>query len=253
MIYVNRGQPPAGFDVRANQLRDNFKAARKNDPYLSAARFWTSVRQRIRMDAFALAQRFHFKCGYCESLMRHISYPHIEHYRPKGQQRFERLMFDWANWLLSCGVCNDEKWTEFPERDGFPLLLDPSNDEPRNHIGFRRNFVFGLSDRGEATIQLVRLYRHDLEKERGSWLLKIQALLVLTHHPQDADIRRESRKYLIWAMQDDAPYAAMTRQFLTEVCPQLANPPLPHPIIDGMAIEQRMADLLVKHHNGNQR
>jgi len=181
--------------------------------------------------------------------MRHVSYPHIEHYKPKGQKRFENLMFDWANWLLSCGICNVEKGNEFPERDGVFLILDPTADEPRSHISFRRNFVFGLSDRGNATIRLLELFRRDLEKERGSWLLQIDALLILTVHAQDANVCRASREYLIWAMQDDAPYTAMTRQYLTEVCPQLANPPAPHPLVVGEEIKQRIADLVVGHQN----
>jgi uncharacterized protein (TIGR02646 family) len=248
MIRINRGQPPDGFDLRAKALHKRFKAAQKKDPQISAAKFWASVRRDLGADASELARRFHFKCGYCESRMRHVSYPHIEHYKPKGRKRFEHLMFDWTNWLLSCGVCNDEKWTEFPEHNGKPALLDPTVDEPRHHIGFRRNFTFALSDRGDVTIRLVCLYRHDLERERGSWLLKIDAFLLLSLQSQDEEVRHGSRDYLIWAMQDDAPYAAMTRQHLSEVCPQLANPAVPHPLVDGEKIQQTIANVLLKHH-----
>ena len=253
MIRVHRGQPPDGFELRAGAMQRRFDLARIDDPDLSAARFWTSVRHEIRDDAAELARRFQYKCAYCESRMRHVSYPHIEHYRPKGQARFEALMFQWTNWLLSCGVCNDEKWTEFPERDGIPLLLDPTTDEPRNHIGFRRNFAFGLSDRGEETIRLVGLFRYDLEKERGSRLLQIDALLLLILCGQDADVRRESREYLIWAMQDDAPYAAMTRLYLNDLCPQFANPPNPHPLVAGEDIQQRIAALVLRHQTNARR
>ena len=211
MIHVNRGKAPENFNRRAKVLWKKFKVARRHDPGISAAKFWASVRQDLKNDASELARRFLLKCAYCESRMRHVSYPHIEHYRPKSQKRFEKLMFDWTNWLLSCGVCNCEKWTGFPERDGEPLLLDPTTDEPRNHVGFRRSFILPLSDRGDETIRLVGLWRHDLERERGSWLLQIDALLLPTIQAQDVDVRRESRTFLRWAMQDDAPYAAMTR------------------------------------------
>ena len=160
MIRVNKGQPPDGFELRARGLRQRFTVARRTQTGISAAKFWASVRQELRADASELARRFLFKCAYCESRMGHVSYAHIEHYRPKGQRRFENLMFDWANWLNSCGICNDEKWTEFPERDGKPLLLDPTVDVPRNHISFRSNFILALSDRVDATIRLVGLWRH---------------------------------------------------------------------------------------------
>lgn len=244
MIRVNRGQPPDGFDLRAKELHSRFKAARKKNSQISASKFWASVRRDLGADASELARRFHFKCGYCESRMSHVSYPHVEHYRPKSQKRFEKMMFDWANWLLSCGVCNSEKWTKFPETDGEPLLLDPTSDEPNNHISFHRYFIFGLSERGKKTIQLVGLCRHDLEKERGAWLLRIDVLLLLVLHAQDANIRHESRGHLIWAMQDDAPYAAMTRQYLAQTCPRLANPTAPHPVVVDLQVQEKIANLV---------
>jgi hypothetical protein len=33
-------------------------------------------------------------------------------------------------------------------------------------------------------------------------------------------------------MQDDAPYSAMTRQYLRTKVPKLATPPTPHPRVD---------------------
>jgi uncharacterized protein (TIGR02646 family) len=247
MIRVNRGQPPKNYGRRAKALRERFKVARENDPCVSAATFWASVRHDLRDDASELARRFHFKCAYCESRMGHVSYPRIEHYKPKGQKRFEKLMFDWGNWLLSCGVCNDEKWRDFPERDGAPLLLDPTVDEPRNHLRFRRNIILPLSNRGNETIRLVGLTRHDLEMERGSWLLQIDTLLLVMVFVGDIDVRRESREALIWAMQGEAPYAAMTRQYLTERCPEFANPPVPHPLVVHEDMQQKIAGLVVKH------
>ena len=247
MIRVNRGQPPDGFNVRSTALRRKFLAARRHDPDISASKFWASVRHSLRADANELSRRCYHKCAYCESHMRHVSYPHIEHYRPKGQRRFERLMFVWDNWLLSCGVCNDEKWTEFPQINGQPALLDPAVDVPEQHFGFRRNIIFELSDRGKATIQLVCLDRRDLESERGAWLLQIDALLLLAIRAESADIRRESRAYLIWAMQDDAPYAAMTRRYLAEICPKLANPQIPHEHVVGEDIRRRIAILVANH------
>lgn len=247
MIHVRRGPPPGDFGKRAKALRGRFRAARTKNPQIAAAVFWNSIRRSLREDARELARRFHFKCAYCESRMRHVSHPHIEHYRPKCQERFEDLMFDWGNWLLSCGACNDKKWAEFPEREGAPLLLDPTVDEPQDHVRFRRNLVFPLSDRGKETIRLVCLWRRDLEKERGLWLLQIDTLLLLAAHSQDDDVLRASRDALLWSMQVEAPYAAMTRQYLAEVCPKFANPAVPHPIIVDENMQQRIADLVVKH------
>ena len=181
MISVNRGQPPKDFNKRAKALRKKFKAARTKDPDISASKFWQSVRQDLVNDAAELARRHFFKCAYCESLMSHVSYPHVEHYKPKGQKQYERFMFDWTNWLSSCGVCNDTKWAKFPLKNGKPLLLDPTVDDPKMHIGFQRNLIYSLSDKGDETILLAGLWRYDLEKERGLWLLYIDILSLASH------------------------------------------------------------------------
>ena len=89
----------------------------------------------------------------------------------------------------------------------------------------------------------------DLEKERGSWLNHVDTLLLLAVQAGDVEIRRESRNCLIWSMQDDAPYAAMARLYLTEICPKLANPQVPHPFVDGATIQQRIVELIVRHHD----
>jgi 5-methylcytosine-specific restriction endonuclease McrA len=246
MILVNRGEPPKDFEKRAKALRKKFKAARAKDPDISASKFWQSVRPDLTNDATELARRHLFKCAYCESLMNHVSYPHVEHYKPKGQKQYEKLMFVWTNWLSSCGVCNDTKWTQFPIHNGKPLLLNPTVDDPSIHIGFRRNSIFSLSDEGDETIRLVGLWRYDLEKERGSWLLNIDILLLLITNSQDAEVRSASRECLIWAMQDNAPYAAMTRQYLKNLCPNFANPKQPHPLIGGENIRQKIALLVAQ-------
>ena len=105
-------------------------------------------RQELASGRLKLARRFLFQVRLLRITYGACFYARIEYYRPKGQRRSENLIFGLGNWLNSCGICNDEKWTEFPERDGKPLLLDPTVDEPRNHISFRRNVILALSDSG---------------------------------------------------------------------------------------------------------
>lgn len=53
----------------------------------------------------ALEAMFHGKCAYCESKITHVSFGHIEHYRPK--QRCPERAFLWRNLLLACDRCNN--------------------------------------------------------------------------------------------------------------------------------------------------
>jgi hypothetical protein len=134
-------------------------------------------------------------------------------------------MFDWGNWLLSCGICNEEKWADFPQRSGAPLLLNPADEDPAPHLAFAGPHVRGVTERGCKTVELVQLDRQPLRSERASWLTCVDALLLLWVQTADQEVRRECRQHLVWALQDDAPYAGMTRAYLRRKCPRLASPP----------------------------
>lgn len=226
MIRVQRGPQPEGFSNRTRTWADSFQDALKHNPELTITKFWSRIRPQVRHDAEALYQAFHGKCAFCESLMAHVSPPHIEHYRPK--QRFPELAFEWNNWLLSCGRCNDTKWTHFPDCEEQPCLIDPVNEDPSAHLEFSGYIPAPKTRRGAETIKMIGLDRSPLEEERSRWLWHINILLCLCTVPE---FHTEARALLIWAMQNDAPYAAMTRCYLREKAPRLANPAQPHPPI----------------------
>ena len=240
MIRVERGSEPDGFSSRAADWRGRFKEARKHKPDLTASQFWSSIRAQVRADAEALYAAFHGKCAYCEAKPAHVSSPQIEHYRPK--KKFPDLTFDWHNWFLSCGRCNQKKWAHFPDCDGQPCLLDPTAEDPSEHLDFLRARVLARTHRGEETIKLVGLDRSPLEDDRAEWLVKIHTLLLLWRWVPD--VSREARELLIWAMQADAPYAAMTRCYLQKITPRFANPETPHAIVTPHDPRERLASLV---------
>jgi uncharacterized protein (TIGR02646 family) len=194
-----------------------------------------------------LAQRFHHKCAYCEARPGHVSRPHIEHFRPKGLLQFEGKMFDWDNWLLSCGICNEEKWRHFPEENGQPLLLNPAEEEPSRHLCFVGPRLRGVTKRGKKTVELVELDRQALRDERKSWLTLVNSLLLLWVESGDEDVREACREHLIWTMQDDAPFAGMARAYPGEKCPKLANPSEPHRRLQEGDRLERIRELVEQH------
>ena len=247
MIHVKRGDPPAGFEVKAAELARRFAVAHNQDPTLTTSKFWQSVRLQLRTEATELAERFHHKCAFCEARMEHVQHPQVEHYRPKGRVEFEALMFHWNNWLLSCGRCNESKWKHFPDCGGAPCLLDPTDDEPGEHLLFHKQEVEGLSDRGRETVRLLGLDRSPLTRERASWLVKVEALLLLASCAQEKRVQGEARQLLIWCLQEDAPFCAMTRAFLGHAAPKLASPAQPHPRVSEQDGFDRIAQLVTEH------
>ncbi len=225
MISVQRVEPLEGFIDRANNWTTRYQEASKKDEKLTISRFWARVRPEIKEDAALLFATFHGKCAFCESIMEHVSYAHIEHYHPKGNIAFQSLVFDWNNWLLSCGVCNDRKWKHFPYCEEKPCLINPCEDNPEEHITFIRSISIPKTLRGEKTIKIVGLNRIALEDTRTKWLLWIDCLLLLC---LSEDTKQASRNLLIWSMQRDSPYTSMTRAYLQEKSPRLASGDHPH-------------------------
>jgi uncharacterized protein (TIGR02646 family) len=240
MIRVNRGLEPDGFATRSTDWQRRFAEAKIQNPTLTPSKFWGQVRKEIRPDAQVLFRAFYGKCAFCESRMAHVSSPNVEHYRPKS--KFLDQMFVWQNWLLSCGRCNDKKWAHFPICDGQPCLLDPTTEDPNEHVGFLDAQIIDRTPRGAKTVKLVGLDRTPLVEERARWLMTIRFLLLLIHRVPE--VRKEVRELLIWSMQPDAPYTAMTRAYLRKKVPRLAKPDVPHPFIEPHNQLERIANLI---------
>ena len=173
----------------------------------------------------ALITIFGTKCAYCESPYSHINAMDVEHYRPKSAYLDDQgklckpgyywLAATYENLLPSCGDCNRErklfhrkkdgklvktksgKANRFPVAPGTratslaqeqherPMLLNPCNDEPDEHLRFSVDgFVeVALSPqeaalgKGRESIIVYGLIRNDLVSERKTWSLLTQAAM----------------------------------------------------------------------------
>ena len=135
----------------------------------------------------ALWEMQHEKCCYCENKIPEKGHSKaVEHVVPKSI--IKKLTNDWNNLLLACAQCNGKKSDKFPlelfkindpkvtviylkkARDfkkGAPLLIDPSKEDPEEHLDFVCNIAdpcFGLiktkgdSKKGDFTIKTIGLY-----------------------------------------------------------------------------------------------
>lgn len=162
----------------------------------------------------ALIGMFGGKCAYCESQITHVSYSHIEHYRPKA--KYPRHAFHWQNLLLACGVCNSSKY----KGDRFPLastggpILNPCRDNPEDHLDFNFDLVTytasvdGKTPRGKTTETLLGLNRPELREHRSLYVKKIFVL------SQYAAVDPMARQLVADAVKTDAEYAAFAKNFL---------------------------------------
>ncbi len=148
---------------------------------------------------------YHEKCAYCESTVKQVASLQVEHYRPKNGVSDDEthpgyfwLSVEWSNLVLGCPSCNGQgaKGNRFPvsgnrvmmqtpfdgngnfdqqclradqppHSEEMPLLLHPEIDEPGKHLKFSAmGQIEGISDRGAKTIEVCKLDRDHLLRER---------------------------------------------------------------------------------------
>lgn len=217
-----------------NQDRAAYRAGTKRFEFRAELYGHTTVKR-------ALLEFQYDKCAFCEAKITHIAFGDVERYRPKGGFRQRRrgvlkvpgyywLAYDWRNLLVSCAVCNQRfKGNRFPlalhsprarsplhdlQRER-PLFLNPAEDDPAQHLGFRDHVVYAVDDspRGKATRQGLGLNRTKLKEERERFLERLRFVLTVARWPA-APQHAEARSLLRRAVRPDAPYSAMVRAWL---------------------------------------
>lgn len=126
----------------------------------------------------------------------------IDHFYPK--KRYPHRAFRWDNYLLACSHCNSNlKRERFPFINRKPALLNPTADDPSEHLAFlptSGEFV-ATGVKGQPSIDVFGLNDTEasrkLPQARSDTLLKLQILL---------------EKYDNFVDEQDADRAALTRR-----------------------------------------
>ncbi|WP_206797529.1 HNH endonuclease [Amycolatopsis sp. MtRt-6] len=107
----------------------------------------------------------------------------VDHHDPLA--RMPLSTFSWDNHLLACSVCNSQhKRDVFPvDADGQPLLLDPTVDDPFEHLVLALSVgsYLATTPRGEATLKICGLNRDLLTRGRQAAYESLSSLLLIWH------------------------------------------------------------------------
>jgi uncharacterized protein (TIGR02646 family) len=122
---------------------------------------------------------FQKKCAFCESLITHVDYGQIEHFKPKSS--YPGLCFDWNNFLLCCSICNGKsnKGDKFPLADEGGPFVNPTEENPDDFFGFeydsllKKFIVFPKHERAKTMLGIININREDLLEHRTEYLSKI--------------------------------------------------------------------------------
>ena len=198
------------------------------------------------------------KCSYCEVKLTRFSWD-VEHYRPKGRVReredhpgYYWLTYEWSNLLPSCTFCNQRrrerptfidptpgetggKLDQFPIADEAnramepeddltreePLLIDPSRENPSDHLGYDptgRVFALAGSEKGETTIRVFRLNLRRLIDERRNTLQIVREVMTFSQLAKERGEDEAAAQFLAIAESlaaSEMPFAGMVRFFVT--------------------------------------
>lgn len=243
--------------------RDDFKReklrAKKffQQPYNLRAQerfhFWQPQEELIS----ELQKLFNNKCCYCENTGVPMS---IDHFRPRdgalslngelSSDCYWWLAYEWSNLYYVCVECSANKRNLFPISGNRarptatgkelilenPLLIDPCNENPGEHLGFDENGkVFSSSDKGIATIEVLDLNRENLlirRKEHSDKLRKYWDDF-LTYEAEgeyhifsflNEDFRKIERILLDEITNQNTPFLAMKQQLVKRLFNQLPKP-----------------------------
>lgn len=136
---------------------------------LDTERAWKAARQtrplKTALEKLKVMAGERERCMYCGD--SHGT--DIEHFWPK--QPYPGKMYRWPNMLLCCTECGRFKGSQFPLDGGQPLLIDPTTDNPWDHVDFnpdtlgfvpRFDLAIGLpSSKGVKTVEVLQLDRRE--------------------------------------------------------------------------------------------
>ena len=159
----------------------------------------------------ALIKASHGKCMYCESKMGHVSFPQIEHIKPKA--KYPELEFVWENLGICCQYCNTNKGQKYDEDLPF---INPYNENPQEHIKFIGFLIFAKqsSRRGEYTIKEIGLDRPDLRDRRKDRIKSIETLINGVFRTSSDSLRKQAIEDLISEAEADKEYSAAVKSVL---------------------------------------
>lgn len=142
------------------------RVASAAEPSAEAVRRWDSKPKaafdEVR-DALRQMARGRERCMYCED----SAGTDIEHFWPKAT--YPNRAFQWENYLLACSHCNsNQKRERFPLTDGRPDLIDPSVEDPAEHLDLvpTSGAFRAVGPKGQASIEVF-----DLNGEQGRKIL----------------------------------------------------------------------------------
>lgn len=156
------------------------------------------------------------KCMYCESKITHIDYGDVEHIKPKSI--FPNLTYEWSNLGYACVKCNrDGKGNKY--HDDF---INPYEDDPEIFLEPIGSIIFSKNgnQRGEITIDFVKLNRPELLEKRNEKIEKMRPLMTRYHQCTVSAQKEAILEQIVEEAKEDREYSLCIKYALkhNDIC-----------------------------------
>lgn len=153
------------------------------------------------------------KCMYCESKISHIDFAHVEHYKPKAQDKYPELEFEWTNLGYACPKCNNNKSDKFHE--DFPYI-DPYSEDPCEYFLAHGTWLFVKQgcQRADLTIRDIELNRPELLEKRLEKVTEIQNAITACFRTTNQALRDMALQELAREAESDKEYSFFVKALI---------------------------------------
>jgi uncharacterized protein (TIGR02646 family) len=150
------------------------------------------------------------RCMYCEDNEGTA----VDHFWPKATYPLQAYL--WDNYLMACSGCNGRKNKTFPlDATGAPLLLNPVEEEPADHLAFSPSTgkYEALTQKGIESRDIYGLDRSILVRGRSmTWVVLKSLLTSYSKHLAEGEAEEaEKQKSAIKQLQFSGVFAAFLR------------------------------------------
>lgn len=187
------------------------KLERPECPYLKALE---DGNYKHKTNKEALRQASSDKCMYCESKISHIDFAHVEHIKPKAENKYPELEFVWENLGYVCPKCNNSKSDKYDESTPY---INPYSENPEEHV-----FAFGTllfhkngSERGELTISDIDLNRPELIEKRHERIQMINKAITSCYRTNNMALRDNALDEIKQEMLVDKEYSLVVKALIS--------------------------------------
>jgi hypothetical protein len=154
----------------------------------------------------ALKEASSDKCMYCESKISHIDFAHIEHFKPKAEDKFPNLEFEWTNLGYACPKCNNNKSDTFHNDSPY---IDPYSEEPSEYFLAHGAWLFVKQgcERADLSIKDIGLNRPELLEKRLEKINEIQNAITSCFRTNNKALRNMAFQELKKEAEPDKEYS----------------------------------------------